>query len=228
MTTQLPYSVIIAMASIAYFTPYLLSFISKKLFKKKPNVAKTPVEQTAEVFVNPEFDKPFSIITDTASFAIFDNSVLAHRVHDEVDWLVEDDYHHLPEVKRGDIALVSVVIDGCYTVIVTKQELDDTLKGQITAKVTLGVKVTSGICFVGNAESLPSAGSETTPDDLKIFPHMGGFFELDNGLYDVDICLFMSENEEDDDNENFVDFRFVFRPRTQDFVAPTEEPRLLF
>ncbi len=177
-------------------------------------------------FINPRFDEPFIITTDTASFALFDNAVLEHRIFDEVDWLCEAEFHEIKEVKQGDIALVSVVIDGCYKVIVSKSEIPEDIKQQAAQRVTLGVKVISNQCFVGNAESLPGGERITTMDN--IWANSGGFFELENGLYDVDIYLFVAQDDQQVEDDNFIDFRIVFSPRTQEFVAPLEEPRLLF
>ncbi len=174
-------------------------------------------------FANPLFDQPFSVMTDTASLAIFDNAVLEHRVNDEVDWLCEDDYHQIKEVKCGDIALLSVSNDGIYNIIVSKNPLDEATKQGAVASVTLGLKVISNQCFVGNAESLPGGEHITTLEN--IWSGRGGFFDLDNGLYDVSIYAFTTEDET---VEDFIDLRIVLTPRTQDFVAPLEEPRFFY
>jgi len=179
--------------------------------KIEPVKAKPTIKKDYTISI----DKVFMFATDAASFALFDPDVLAHRLQDEVDWLAESPFHEMPEVKAGDIGLMGLGADGIYGVKLFINELPEELQQYQSKKLTLGVKIISGKCFVGKAECLPAADQNITVDSIEELD--GGFYTLDNGLYDVDVHYV----DEDD-----VTLAIVFKTRTHDFIAPKTEPHL--
>jgi hypothetical protein len=173
-----------------------------------------------------KLNEPYTFVTDTATLAIFDPDVLKHRVSDEVDWLAEADFHEIKEVAAGDCALISLGADGAYKIIVSLTDLSSDEKQLTRGKLTLGVKVTSNQCFIGNGEALPGGDVQLTTENLR--PHQGGFIQIESGLYDVDIYIYdESLLQKKDPNEEFTDFAIIFKPRTKPFVAPLGEPSIL-
>jgi hypothetical protein len=158
------------------------------------------------------FDEVYSFATDTATLAIFDPEVISHRLNAEIDWLAEASYHEMPEVHAGDIGLMGLGADGGYDIKPFLNQLPADLQSADHKKVTLGVKIVSGHCFIGNGESLSADGNGTTPESIR--EHDGGFLTLDNGLYDVDIYMI---------DDVLV---LVFKVRNGEFIAPTSEPHL--
>lgn len=172
-----------------------------------------------------KLNEPYTFVTDTATLAIFDPDVLKHRVSDEVDWLAEADFHEIKEVAAGDCALISLGADGAYKIIVSLTDLSSDEKQLTRGKLTLGVKVTNNQCFIGNGEALPGGDVQLTADNLK--PHQGGFIQLENGLYDVDIYIYDDTLlQKKTSSTEYTDFAIIFKPRIKPFTAPLEEPSI--
>ncbi|WP_414156716.1 DUF6386 family protein [Pseudomonas sp. BNK-30] len=114
----------------------------------------------------------FSVITDTATLAIFDLGAIRHRMSDTFDWwsIQRDEIY---EMNEGNIAFLNLVEDGKYVVKV----LDD-LPGALGS---LFLSVPSGRVFIG-------AGEDTTGGDLE--PDIsdaiqGAFIDLAPGNYQM-------------------------------------------
>jgi Family of unknown function (DUF6386) len=95
--------------------------------------------------------------TDAATLAVFDPQLLQSKVAAAGDWWVGQ-FHCVPEVADGRIALFGLGGDGVYKVRVTDQELTDAETSYATAAIALGIQVTSGYVFVGAGECLPGDG----------------------------------------------------------------------
>lgn len=168
--------------------------------------------------------------TDTATLAVFDPATLSGRIGDEVDWWTAD-FHQLPEVASGKIALAGLGSDGYYRVRVTSSaELEAAERAYAAKKVTLGVEVVSGRIFVGAGEHLPGGDSSPETDE-----ELAGFFVgLPNGLYKAEIYAIVWQGAADwivpagepIPKSAPPDLVLVLRPR-QKFTKPKEEPRLV-
>jgi len=93
----------------------------------------------------------FTIVTDTATVAIFDLAAIRHRMSDTPDWwsIVEDE---IQEINEGNIAFLGLGQDGSYKIAI----VDD-----IAADFgVLYLGFPSGQVFVG-------AGEDTTGGDLE-------------------------------------------------------------
>lgn len=80
-------------------------------------------------------DEVINFFTDTATLAIFDCSLLSHRLNDDCDWWCGS-FEDIEEVKKGDVSLISLGADGVYKVRVTDGELSDEERDY--AKINLG------------------------------------------------------------------------------------------
>lgn len=95
--------------------------------------------------------KEFSIVTDTATIAVFDLQAIKHRMSDTSDWwsIVEDELH---EINQGNIAFFGLGDDGKYQIKVLEDLVDE--------DGTLNIHFPSGQVFIG-------AGEDTTGGDLE-------------------------------------------------------------
>lgn len=167
--------------------------------------------------------------TDTATLAVFDPATLVPRESDEVDWWATE-FHQLPEVATGKIALVGLGSDGVYRLRLSDSpELSEAERAYAAEKVTLGVEVVSGRLFVGAGEHLP--GGESSPDasgELAEF-----FVEAPNGRYKLEVYSISWNGAADwmvpagqPIHESAPpDLVLVLQPRAK-FAKPKEEPRL--
>ncbi|MET3052363.1 DUF6386 family protein [Pseudomonas alkylphenolica] len=98
----------------------------------------------------------FSIVTDTATLAIFDLKALRHRMSDTSDWWsIQKD--ELFEMNEGNVAFLNLGSDGQYQVKVV-EDLPD-----VNAGVYL--KSPSGEFFVGAGEDATGGGLEPDGSD---------------------------------------------------------------
>ncbi|ORL66433.1 hypothetical protein B7H19_20540 [Pseudomonas putida] len=112
----------------------------------------------------------FSVVTDTATLAIFDLKAIRHRVSDSFDWWsIQSD--EISEKNEGNIAFLNLGEDGRYKVKVEDSLLDPS--GGIY------LKVPSGRVFVGAGEDTSGGGLE--PDGSSTI--QGEFLSLEAGSY---------------------------------------------
>ncbi|MBL8018704.1 MAG: hypothetical protein JNM27_03485 [Leptospirales bacterium] len=104
-------------------------------------------------------DKLISFATDTATLALFDPELLAHRINDAApDWWTYK-FAELPEVIEGRLLLLDLGSDGAYQVRITNQELAANEKAYARNKLgPFALKVKSGELFTGAGEEVPGAG----------------------------------------------------------------------
>ncbi len=96
--------------------------------------------------------------TDTATLAVFDPALLASRATGAGDWWCGQ-FHRVPEVAAGQIALFGLGSDGVYKVRITTEALTSAELSYATAVIALGIEVESGSLFVGAGECLPGGDS---------------------------------------------------------------------
>lgn len=103
-----------------------------------------------------------TFFTDAATLALFDPTVLNHRIEDASDWWIDTD--PVPEVAAGHVAIVELGADGVYQVRVTNEALTSDERDYAAEVVNLGFRIISGKLFVGKGEVLPGDGLTLTPD----------------------------------------------------------------
>lgn len=112
----------------------------------------------------------FSVVTDTATLAIFDLQAIRHRMSDTFDWWsIQSD--EISEINKGNIAFLNLGEDGRYQVKI-EENLSDPSGG-------IYLKVPSGRVFVGAGEDTSGGGLE--PDDSNAV--QGEFISLETGSY---------------------------------------------
>lgn len=113
--------------------------------------------------------KDFEIRTDTASIAVFDDDVIAHRVDDDSDWWT-DPAVQLKEINAGTMVLVSLGSDGFYQVHVQVDGplSEPALRARILSR--------SGEVRIAPGESLP--GDELMPDEGLLLDREPGVYEV--------------------------------------------------
>lgn len=175
-----------------------------------------------------QFDKTYTFITDAASMAVFDPTVIIDRVEDDVVWFAASQFHELKEVVAGDCAIVGLGNDGGYKIRVTQEELTEEEKAFAKDKAHLGLKIVSGNLVVGALEVLPGGNIYTTFESINDL--QGGFIDIPNGEYDLHIYgldyNILNELPDDADialQDSLPDIVVVITPRTEKFVAPAEE-----
>ena len=142
-------------------------------------------------------DIEFSVVTDTATLAVFDLQAMQHRLSDTFDWWsIQSD--EVLEMKRGNIAFLNLGGDGRYQI-----KIVDSLIGPSGG---VHLKVPSGRVFVGAGEDTSGGGLEPDGSDAM----QGQFITLEVGSYymsykvdDGAICLAFSKA--DVSNNSFVD-----------------------
>ena len=121
--------------------------------------------------------------TDTATLAIFDPGVLAHRVDDDADWWCGE-FALLPEVQSGCVTIVALGSDGIYQVRVTDGELAQDERDYAVELVgRMGLEVRSGDVYIGPGECIPSDGHALDESDIE----RGCLMKLAVGSYLVDL-----------------------------------------
>lgn len=113
--------------------------------------------------------------TDTATFCLFDEAALAHRLPEDADWWADPDAEVF-EVNRGNMVVVDLGSDGRYTAAVGWEQNTSAL-----APVRAQVRCVSGRMFLGPGEDIP--GGEVGPDTLS----GGRFLALSPGAYRVSV-----------------------------------------
>jgi len=128
----------------------------------------------------------FTVVTDTATLAIFDRQAIRHRVADTFDWWsIQSD--EILEVNAGNIAFLNLGEDGKYQVKIVDQ-LEAPSGG-------VYLKVPSGRVFIGAGEDTSGGGLEPDGSDSV----QGEFYDVEAGNYLVSykvereaICLAFS------------------------------------
>lgn len=121
--------------------------------------------------------------TDTATLAVFDPAVLAHRVADDAGWWCGD-FALLDEFRTGLATLLSLGGDGVYQVRITDGDLAPHERDYAVEVIRgMGLLVESGSIFVGPGECIPSGGHALDENDLQ----RGGLLQLTKGKYVVDV-----------------------------------------
>ena len=113
--------------------------------------------------------KDFQLRTDTASIAVFDDDVIAHRIEDYSDWWTTPGAQ-LEEINAGTMVLVSLGADGFYKVHVQVDgPLDEpALRARILSR--------SGEVRIAPGEALPGE---------EIMPEGGLLLDREPGVYEV-------------------------------------------
>lgn len=96
----------------------------------------------------------FSVVTDTATVAVFDLEAIRHRMNDTADWwsIAEDE---ILEVNQGNIAFLGLGEDGEFDINISDDLQDE--------ECALNMYVPSGQIFIGAGEDTTGGGLE--PDD---------------------------------------------------------------
>ncbi|MCK1794424.1 DUF6386 family protein [Pseudomonas violetae] len=117
-------------------------------------------------------NKEFSIVTDTATIAIFDLQSIKHRISDAPDWwsIVEDE---IQEVNNGNIAIFGLGEDGKFDIKISEDVRNE--------DGVLNLKFLSGYVFVGAGED--TTGGELEPDGSDVI--QGELLEFEPGSYQV-------------------------------------------
>lgn len=168
-------------------------------------------------------DRTITFTTDAATLAVFDSAVIQHRIDDVEDWWATE-FHQLPEVALGQIALVALGGDGTYSVRISDGDLTDVERAYASEFVVLGLEVDSGKVLVGAGEYLPGAGAVAREEDFAPF-----FVELDPGDYLVwafRLRWWESSELGDGGKPNPPDLVLLLRTREEAYVPPETEPRL--
>lgn len=114
----------------------------------------------------------FSLITDTATLAIFDLQAIRHRKSDTADWWsVPDD--KFDEMNNGNIAFMNLKDDGFYTVTLQDSVEHPDLITEIACP--------SGEIFIGSGED--TTGGDLEPDDPEYYS--GKIIFLPVGCYEI-------------------------------------------
>lgn len=177
-------------------------------------------------------DHTFSFSTDTATLAIFDPPVLNHRIPGEGDWWTRD-LLSVPELLSGDVTFLSLGGDGAYKARITSGSLTDTERDYANeVSPILGIRILSGMCFVGYGEAIPGEGFQVSSDAIQ--PGQGAFFPLPKGLYDLRVYhIAWSDSPQWWGASGLLaggappDLVITTTPRSDTFVPPPSEPRLL-
>ncbi|WP_079228075.1 DUF6386 family protein [Pseudomonas putida] len=112
----------------------------------------------------------FTVVTDTATLAIFDMQAIRHRVADTFDWWsIQSD--EILEVNAGNIAFLNLGEDGKYQVKIVDQ-LEAPSGG-------VYLKVPSGRVFIGAGEDTSGGGLEPDGSDSV----QGEFYDVEAGNY---------------------------------------------
>ncbi|WP_082056746.1 DUF6386 family protein [Pseudomonas sp. 10-1B] len=112
----------------------------------------------------------FSIVTDTATLAVFDLQAIRHRVDDTFDWWsIQVD--EILEVNEGNIVFLNLGKDGRY-----KVKIMDSIIGPNGG---VNLKFPSGRVFVGAGEDTSGGGLEPDSSDAV----QGQFISLEAGYY---------------------------------------------
>lgn len=115
-------------------------------------------------------NREFTVITDTATLAIFDLQAMRHRMTSTFDWWsIQSD--ELLEINEGNITFLKLGEDGKYVVRVV-----DDLRNPVGGAF---LKVPSGVVFIGAGED--TTGGDLEPDDSDAV--QGAFIELTIGSY---------------------------------------------
>ena len=120
-------------------------------------------------------EKAFSIVTGTATLAIFDLLALQHRMTDACDWwsLVEDE---LLEINRGNAAFLGLGSDGIYHIEIVEK--------LIHYDGFLYLSVPSGRVFIGAGED--TTGGDLEPNDSE--PVSGAFIHIKPCCYRIEFA----------------------------------------
>jgi hypothetical protein len=108
--------------------------------------------------------------TGTATFAVFDPSLLQHRLDDAADWWSVP-WEEVIEINHGNMLTVALGTDGHYTVHLTPE------RGKGLAGIEAVIVCESGTLFIGAGEQLPAGGLQPSGK------HGGRFLELAKGTY---------------------------------------------
>jgi len=101
-------------------------------------------------------DQTFRLMTDTASIALFDPSILREKLGGMN--LSDTPFDRIQQVAGRTLALLSLASDGVYVVRVTDGELTDAERAYAGEIIRgLAFVVTSGKVAIGPGESLPQA-----------------------------------------------------------------------
>lgn len=99
----------------------------------------------------------FSIVTDTATIAIFDLASLEHRIHDDSDWWTCELFPELQkELKQNNLYLINTKFDGQFEVAIVNEPSQSNYSK---------LKCRSRKLFIVCGEEIPSEG--LTPQCLR-------------------------------------------------------------
>ncbi|AMB86290.1 hypothetical protein AWM79_13645 [Pseudomonas agarici] len=114
----------------------------------------------------------FSVVTDTATIAVFDLQAIKHRISDTSDWwsIVEDEIY---EVNEGNIAFFGLGEDGKFNI-----RISDSLNGE---DGLLNIYFPSGQVFIGAGED--TTGGDLQPDGSDAI--QGAMLDFEPGTYQV-------------------------------------------
>ncbi|MBS0288746.1 MAG: hypothetical protein JSS07_01750 [Proteobacteria bacterium] len=149
----------------------------------------------------------FLLQTQSASLAIYDPDLLYDRLEENMDWFIESHYCELMEVQKGECGLIGLGAKGEYKICVKEAELTQEEKAFAKYTAYMGLKIISGLCYVGDEKQ-------------------GRYFELPEGDYDLLIYGFdyaPLNALEPTLAAPLPDIVIIIQHRTSFFGAPLEE-----
>ncbi|MCH9769813.1 MAG: hypothetical protein K0U12_02945 [Gammaproteobacteria bacterium] len=153
-------------------------------------------------------DQTVTIATQTAAVALFDPLMIEHRRDAHRGWW-QQNLDQIPEVNRGELAIIKLRHSSSYTLRVTSQGLTPTETERVISMIDLGLSVKSGRTLVAAAELLP--GNEKIPSD-EFDDRLGRYIDLPNGEYNLSIYA-VSRNTVGDSDDIII----VVRERLHQF-----------
>ncbi len=116
----------------------------------------------------------FSVVTDTATVAVFDLEAIRHRMTDTADWwsIAEDE---ILEMNQGNIAFLGLGEDGKFSIRISDDVQDE--------KYALNMYFPSGQLFVGAGEDTTGGGLE--PDGSAAI--QGRIMSIEPGIYTIKV-----------------------------------------
>jgi hypothetical protein len=118
--------------------------------------------------------KQFSVVTDTATIAVFDLEAIRHRMTDTADWwsIAEDE---VLEMNQGNIAFLGLGEDGKFDISISDHLEDE--------KCALNMYFPSGQIFIGAGEDTTGGGLE--PDGSAAI--QGRIMSIEPGIYTIKV-----------------------------------------
>jgi hypothetical protein len=116
----------------------------------------------------------FSVVTDTATIAVFDLEAIRHRMTDTADWWSIAE-HEILEMNQGNIAFLGLGGDGEFSIRISDDLQDE--------KYSLNMYLPSGQIFVGAGEDTTGGGLE--PDGSAAI--QGRIVGIEPGIYTIKV-----------------------------------------